>query len=280
VPHVLTPRFADAVAYAAHLHRDQVRKVAGTPYVAHLLGAAAFVLEQRGTSEDQAIAALLHDALEDQPDQTSEDEIARRYGPDVARMVRDCTDADVHPKRPWRHRKVDHLVHLQHVGRGSLQVALADKLHNARAILTDLQVGGASVWSRFSAPPVAQRWYYSALAAVFRQRLDGEPLVDALVATFESAFRDVGDLPALRPHPDRPDWVGAGALTAALPLPSGPSDPPLVRGAEDVAWQPAGGHAWRGQREVAAGPEHWWAEPLDAGDPIRPLAVFVAPERA
>ena len=174
-PHMtLGERFADAVAYASDLHREQVRKQTTTPYLSHLLGTAAFLMEQEGTTEDQAIAALLHDALEDHPDRTSAAEIEERFGATVARIVQDCSDTDVHPKPPWRERKEAYLAHLETAPIDSLQVSLADKLHNSRAILTDLQTIGPVVWTRFNAGVEEQRWYYTALAEVFVRRL-GSP---------------------------------------------------------------------------------------------------------
>ncbi|MGI9016456.1 MAG: HD domain-containing protein [Euzebya sp.] len=185
-PHlVLTRRFADAVFYAADLHRDQARKDTTIPYLSHLLGAAAFVMEQEGTTEDQAIAALLHDAIEDQPDRTTFAGIEEQFGADVATIVRDCTDAEVHPKPPWKKRKVEYLAHLEQAPVASLQVSLADKLHNARAILTDLQTIGPQVWDRFNAPSAEQGWYYTSLAEVFVRRLDS-PTAHALGATVEA----------------------------------------------------------------------------------------------
>jgi hypothetical protein len=269
-PVVLTRRFADAVEFAADIHRDQVRKDTRIPYVAHLLGAASFLLEQEGATEDQAIAALLHDALEDQPDRAPIAEIERRFGPAVARIVRDCTDADTQPKKPWRHRKVAYLRHLEHAAAASLQVSLADKLHNARAIQTDVQIHGPGVWRRFTAPPLAQRWYYEALAELFARRLPGSAVAAALTATVGEALVGVpAALPALADlGPQvRPAWVGEAALTGAAARPDGPPQVP-----DGVRLRQVGDEAW------CTEDGRWWIEAVATGDPSRPLAVFVAPE--
>ena len=173
-PVVLSDRFGQADTLAADVHRDQTRKSTVIPYVAHLLGAASLLLEQPGTSEDQAIAALLHDAVEDQQDRLPLTAIRDRFGDAVARIVADCTDADTEPKPPWPGRKAAYIAHLRTVGRSSLQVSLADKLHNATAILRDRTAVGPVVWDRFTAPATAQHWYYSSLAAVFTDRLGNQ----------------------------------------------------------------------------------------------------------
>lgn len=260
-PPVLTDRFAAAVAYAGQLHADQVRKGTTIPYVSHLLGAASLLLEQPGATEDEAIAALLHDAVEDQADRTDLAEIAQRFGDHVARIVADCTDADSHPKPPWRHRKVAHLAHLRDVAEPSLRVCLADKLHNATTIARDLHGHGSDLWRRFTAPPPAQRWYYTALAAVFTERLDGE-LSRTFALTVDELFAGVDTDLVLDRDRTRPPWVGADTLTGAAhdaeaaALETGPLQP-----TDDGAWRSADGT--------------WWVEPADVGDPARPLAIFV-----
>ena len=162
---------ADAITYALDIHAGQLRKGAETPYIGHLLGVASLVLEHGG-DEQQAMAAVLHDAIEDcGADQ--EAIIAERFGTRVAGIVRGCTDADTHPKPPWQARKDAYIAHLEHAGPDILIVSCADKLHNARAILTDLQTHGSSVFSRFSAGQDRTLWYYLALAEVFSRRLPG-----------------------------------------------------------------------------------------------------------
>ena len=141
---VLTDRFDEALAYASRLHRTQIRKGSEIPYVSHLLGVASIALEN-GANEDQAIAALLHDAVEDQGGAEQLETIRAKFGNTVAEMVDHCTDCDVEPKPPWRQRKEDYIDSLSHKPVSSLMVSLADKTHNASAIVTDLISHGASV---------------------------------------------------------------------------------------------------------------------------------------
>ena len=108
---LLSHRFKDALDYATDLHATQVRKGSGVPYIGHLLAVASIVLDYGGT-EDEAIAALLHDAVEDQGGDATRQEIIRRFGPEIAAIVDGCTDAETIPKPPWRKRKEDYIVHL------------------------------------------------------------------------------------------------------------------------------------------------------------------------
>ena len=196
---VLGERFADAVRYAADLHHDQPRKETSIPYISHLLGAASLVLDQGGDA-DEAIAALLHDALEDQWQRTSEEEIRRRFGGKVARIVVACSNSLGGEKRAWKPRKEDYLAHLDEQPAEVLRVSLADKLHNARAIVADLRIEGPSLWDRFTGDPRQQAWYYTLLAETFRRRHDS-PLVtefEAVVAELaawaeEAPAREVQD---------------------------------------------------------------------------------------
>jgi (p)ppGpp synthase/HD superfamily hydrolase len=169
---MLSARYGEALAYAVRVHDGQVRKGTNIPYVAHLLAVSGLVLEADGT-EDQAIAGLLHDALEDQPDRTSFDKIADLFGPEPARIVRACSDTEVTPKPPWEQRKRAYLAHLETTDQAVLRVSLADKLHNARSIRTDMRTHGETVWDRFNQGREAQVRYYGALAEVFTRRLPG-----------------------------------------------------------------------------------------------------------
>jgi (p)ppGpp synthase/HD superfamily hydrolase len=168
----LTDRFDDALAYASRLHRDQTRKGSGIPYVSHLLAVAAIALEN-GADEDQAIAALLHDAVEDQGGLAQLAAIRERFGDDVAAMVADCTDAHEEPKPAWHPRKQAYIASLAHKPARSLAVSLADKTHNAAAINADLRAHGAAVWNRFTGGKGGSLWYYRALADAFRQHAPG-----------------------------------------------------------------------------------------------------------
>lgn len=165
---VLGERFTDAVAYAVELHASQARKATTIPYMTHLMSVCSLVLEDGGT-EDEAIAALLHDGPEDQGGQSTLDEIGRRFGPEVAAMVNGLSDTLDDPKPPWRQRKEAYLVRLREEPESVLRVSLADKLHNLRSIATD----GADVWTRFNAAKPEQAWYFGALLAIFEGHAAG-----------------------------------------------------------------------------------------------------------
>ena len=163
---MLTNRFQDALVFAAQLHANQNRKGSTTPYIAHLLSVTALVLEAGG-DEDQAIAALLHDAVEDQGGMQTLEVIRSRYGERVARIVDGCTDAYQTPKPPWKERKEEYIQHLHSVPAEVRLVSLADKLHNARAILADLRSQGAQTWDKFNGGKQGTLWYYRTLVDVF-----------------------------------------------------------------------------------------------------------------
>lgn len=158
----LTSRYADAVAYAADVHRQQGRKGTTVPYVAHLLGVSSLVLEAGG-DEDLAIAGLLHDAAEDHGGEARLADIEARFGGRVARVVRLCSDSlteDGDAKAEWETRKREHVSSLRSAPDEVLLVWTADKVHNGRAIVTDLQVSGPAAMSRFHAAPDRVLWYY------------------------------------------------------------------------------------------------------------------------
>jgi (p)ppGpp synthase/HD superfamily hydrolase len=175
------------------IHAEQTRKGTETPYIGHLLGVASLVLENGG-DEDQAIAGLLHDAIEDQGAH-QESVIAEKFGVRVAAIVRGCTDADTTPKPPWRTRKEAYVAHLEHAGTDILLVSCADKLYNARAIRTDLRTHGLAVFERFNAGKDGTLWYYGALAETFGRLLPG-PLSAELAETVEEIHLMAGGLEA------------------------------------------------------------------------------------
>lgn len=182
-PH-LTARFSEALAYTRMIHRDQIRKdTGGVPYLAHLMSTAALALEDGG-GEDDAIAALLHDALEDQADRTSEQEIAELFGRHVADIVVECSDREPGEGLSWRERKERYLESIEHKSACALRVSNADKLHNARSIVRDLYQHGPAVWDRFNQAQDAQLWYYTSLAAAFFEHNSG-PLPKAFVRTVQ-----------------------------------------------------------------------------------------------
>jgi (p)ppGpp synthase/HD superfamily hydrolase len=178
---MLTDRFDEALAYASRIHRDQRRKGTDIPYVSHLLAVASLTLEHGG-DEDQAIAALLHDAAEDQGGAARLADIETRFGAGVAAIVADCTDSWVEPKPPWRERKVAYIGALPAKPARSLLVSLADKTHNARAIVADLRRLGPALWPRFTGGEEGTLWYYDALATAFAGALPGD-LADELGRT-------------------------------------------------------------------------------------------------
>ncbi len=172
----LWQRLAEAAAFAVTIHARQTRKGSGTPYIAHLLGVASLVLEHGG-DEDQAIAGLLHDAVEDVGAE-QEPVIAKRFGPRVAGIVRACTDADTLPKPPWRVRKEAYIAHLASSGEDALLVSACDKLHNARAICTDLRTFGPAMYDRFKGGQDGTLWYYRTLSDTFQRLLPGPLAVE------------------------------------------------------------------------------------------------------
>jgi (p)ppGpp synthase/HD superfamily hydrolase len=174
----LTERFEAALVYAHQLHRHQIRKASGTPYIAHLLSVAALVLEDGG-NEDEAIAALLHDAVEDQGGQATREEIKQRFGETVVAIVDGCTESDSIPKPPWRDRKERYLQQLCQGSPSVHRVALADKLHNARTILFDYQQHGENVWSAFSAGKEGVLWFYHSLLQLY-PLTQSSPMVEEL----------------------------------------------------------------------------------------------------
>jgi GTP pyrophosphokinase len=193
---MLSPRFDEALAYASRLHRGQFRKGTTTPYVAHLLGVASIALEH-GASEDEAIGALLHDALEDQSrNGATELEIRHHFGDGVFAIVRGCTDAveeDGKEKPPWRERKEAYLQHIVAADASTRLVSASDKLHNARAILADLRELGDGLWPRFTGGKQGSLWYYRGLVGAFA-RAGGAGLMLRLVAELD---RTVSEIEAL-----------------------------------------------------------------------------------
>lgn len=193
--HLDTDRLVDAFRYAAELHAQQRRKGTRVPYISHLMAVAATVLEHGG-GEAQAIAALLHDAIEDQPrDGRTREQIRDRFGDRVLALVEACSDSDTVPKPPWRERKERYLAHLREAAPEARLISLADKVHNARAILLDYRVIGEQVWERFTATKEETLWYYRAVAETFLDVQPG-PLAEELnrvVAELEGLARRQGE---------------------------------------------------------------------------------------
>ncbi len=174
----LTRRFEQALVFATRKHASHFRKGTGTPYVSHLLSAAALVLEAAG-NEDLAIAALLHDVVEDCGGAPMLKQVRRRFGKRIADVVEACSDIDVTPKPPWRERKEQYIQHLRTADAGTRLVSVADKLHNARSILADYREIGEPIWQRFQGKREGTLWYYRALVNEFQRKYRNR-LVDEL----------------------------------------------------------------------------------------------------
>jgi (p)ppGpp synthase/HD superfamily hydrolase len=165
----LGPRFLRAFQFAADKHAGRTRKASTIPYISHLMGVASLVLEAGG-DEDLAIAALLHDVVEDCGGAPTLNEVRRRFGQRVAGVVQGCTDADRYPKPPWRERKLGYIRRLRSADADTRLVSAADKLNNVRSILTDYREIGQSVWARFQGGRDVTVWYYRALCDQFLRR--------------------------------------------------------------------------------------------------------------
>ena len=190
----LTQRFTDALGYATDVHARQSRKGTSVPYVSHVLAVCSLVLEDGG-GEDEAIAALLHDAVEDGGGQPRLEDIRRRFGDRVAEIVWTCSDTDETPKPPWKERKTRYIAHVRAAGPDARRVSCADKLHNARSILRDYRALGERLWDRFSASAEDNLWYYRELVEAFRQP-DRTPLtgeLERVVSDLEAERRRVLD---------------------------------------------------------------------------------------
>lgn len=181
----LTDQYQEALNYAFELHRNQYRKGCGVPYISHLLAVSSLVLEHGGT-ETQAIAGLLHDAVEDQGGEPTLFAIIAKFGPEVGAIVAGCTDSTEEPKPPWKQRKQAYIAHLKDAPADVLLVSCCDKLHNARSILTDYQDIGEAVWSRFAGGKEGTLWYYNALVTAFKGKVPDRLWTDLhyTVATF------------------------------------------------------------------------------------------------
>lgn len=184
-------RFQQALVYAAQLHASQMRKDSRTPYIAHLLATTGLVLEYGG-SEDEAIAALLHDALEDQPnDGLTRSEIETQFGVTVLEIVTACSDTQSHPKPPWRARKEAFLATLVSVSPSACLVIAADKLHNTRTLAREFREHGDSIWARFKGGREGTLWFSRAVLSALEKRACLPP---ALLSELASAIAELDSL--------------------------------------------------------------------------------------
>ena len=168
-PPRLGTRLQQAFRYAAAKHDGQTRKQTAVPYLSHLMAVASLVLEAGG-DEDMAIAALLHDVVEDCGGMPRLCEIRRQFGARVARIVEGCTDSFAEPKPEWVERKKDYLREVRHADAETRLVSASDKLHNVRTILADYRRDGEAIWTRFSGKKEGTLWYYRALSDEYRRR--------------------------------------------------------------------------------------------------------------
>lgn len=199
--HSLGSAFEKALVYATRLHARQKKKGNGQPYIGHLLGVTALVIANGG-SEDEAVAALLHDAVEDQGGLPTLRAIRRRFGRRIADIVESCSDSLTTPKPPWKERKAKYVARVRHATPAVRLVTAADKLDNVRMIITDLRQEGDQVWSRFTGGKEGSLWYYRAMFETLKEA-GSTPLVEELgraVAEMERL--------AVRP-PRRRLWKGA-----------------------------------------------------------------------
>jgi GTP pyrophosphokinase len=183
----LSQRFQDALVYVTIVHGGQLRKGTAIPYISHLLAVASIVLEYGGT-EDEAIAALLHDAVEDAGGQARLADIRARFGDAVGDIVESCSDTDQVPKPAWRARKERYINHLAEASPSARLVSAADKLANVRSILKDFRAHGSSLWRRFNGGE-ATLGYYRALANAFQRHGPEE-----LAAELERQVKELEEL--------------------------------------------------------------------------------------
>ena len=192
----LTDRFSQALVVACELHRTQARKGTGIPYVSHLLGVASIALEY-GADEDEAIAAVLHDAVEDQGGVETARRIEEQFGRRVAEIVLACSDTDIVPKPPWRERKEHYIAHVRDASPSVRLVSASDKLHNARSLLADYRQLGEALWDRFTGKREGTLWYYRELVNAFAHH-GRSPLVeelDRVVSELETMSARPGSAP-------------------------------------------------------------------------------------
>jgi (p)ppGpp synthase/HD superfamily hydrolase len=173
-----TEQFEAALVYAARVHRDQRRKGTNVAYVTHLLAVAAIVGENGG-SEEEVIAALLHDAPEDRGGEARLEDIRKEFGDEVANIVAGNTDTFENPKPPWRERKEAYVARVAREPHSVRLVSAADKLHNARSVLADLRSVGDALWQRFNGGKEGTLWYYRALVEAF-DNAGSNPVVEEL----------------------------------------------------------------------------------------------------
>lgn len=196
---MLTERFYDALRYAGDLHKHQLRKGEDIPYFSHLMGVASLVLEYGG-DEEEAMAGLLHDAVEDQGGLETLEVIREKFGNRVADIVDGCTDAYVEPKPPWEDRKNEYLDHLRSADDSNLLVSACDKLYNARTIVSDLR-RGQHVFEKFSVPKEKTLWYYRNLVKAFQEAEHGTERHRPVILDLADEVKSMHELAGV-PYPE------------------------------------------------------------------------------
>lgn len=176
---LLSSRFSDALTFATDLHKNQTRKISGIPYITHLLGVASLILEYGG-GEDEAIAGLLHDAIEDQGGMKAKAEIIKRFGENVASIVEGCSEPYLKPKPPWKERKKRYLNQMATASDSVRLVATADKINNIRSLIKDYKILGENIWQYFHGKKEGTLWYYDSLVKEFSKN-EITPIVELLV---------------------------------------------------------------------------------------------------
>lgn len=189
----MSERFREALQRAEFFHSKQLRKGTTIPYISHLMSVSALVMEMGGT-EDQAIAALFHDTLEDQPQYYPETDIELRFGENVLRMVKECSDTEVHPKPPWKERKEAYINHLETIGNDTLMVSIADKLHNLRTLVADYKLYGNWIFSKFKGKKEGTLWYYRSLMDKYRIMLNKLDQEEDTVQKMQAAVTEMEGL--------------------------------------------------------------------------------------
>lgn len=218
----LSPLFDEALVWAASLHRSQPRKGTKVPYMAHLMGVSSLVLEDGGT-EVEAIAGLLHDAVEDCGKEI-EPNLRRKFGDRVADIVLECSDDTPDAggeKRPWAERKEEYVHHLADASLSAVRVCAADKLHNARATLSDLSASGR--WPEANACPHQSLWFYEAVSAVVSRRLDGSRAAKELAVVVDGLYEATRGVDRPADHSQSvPACPGGADCTIVAPTPESP----------------------------------------------------------
>ena len=194
----LTARFDEALRFASEVHRLQHRKGGEVPYIAHLLAVTALVIENDG-DEDTAIAALLHDTVEDQGGLPMLARVNASFGSRVASIVMEVSDNEGDPKPPWRARKEQFIESIPRLSPEARLIALADKIHNVHSTIEAYRRVGEGVWSRFHGRREGSLWYYREVLKAFQigrteEQVTNEPLLQDLTRAINSLFAIAGEM--------------------------------------------------------------------------------------